>query len=117
MFFSNPGPKVCIRFKKYVQDTEEAEGPQKRPTRFKWPRRPRYSKLSLTAVWNGLSKKYTISFLSIIGSKLEHLGEIFFLKTFSMEMIETFWGGKEDASLARDNFLGCQETLELLEKG
>ena len=36
---------------------------------------------------------------------------------FSTEMIETFWGGKEDASLARNNFLGCQETLELLEKG
>ena len=34
-----------------------------------------------------------------------------------MEMIENFWGGKDDASLARDNFLGCQETLELLEKG
>ena len=32
-------------------------------------------------------------------------------------MIETFWGGKEDASLARNDFLGCQETLELLEKG
>ena len=32
MFFSNPGPKVCIRFKKYVQEEEEAEeteGPEK----------------------------------------------------------------------------------------
>ena len=38
-------------------------------------------------------------------------------KHFSTEMIETFWGGKEDASLARNNFLGCQETLKLLEKG
>ena len=36
---------------------------------------------------------------------------------FSTDMIETFWGGKEDASLARNDFLGCQETLELLEKG
>ena len=32
-------------------------------------------------------------------------------------MIETFWDGKEDASLARNKFLGCLETLELLEKG
>ena len=36
---------------------------------------------------------------------------------FSTEMIETFRGGKEDASLARNKFLGCLETLELLEKG
>ena len=43
--------------------------------------------------------------------------QYFSWKHLSMEMIETFWGGKDDASLARDNFLGCQETLELLEKG
>ena len=35
----------------------------------------------------------------------------------STEMIETFWGGKEDASLARNQFLGCLETLKLVQKG
>ena len=36
---------------------------------------------------------------------------------FPTEMIETFWCGKEDASLARNKFLECLDTLELLEKG
>ena len=36
---------------------------------------------------------------------------------FSTEIIETFWGGKEDDILAGNKFLGCLETLELLEKG
>ena len=52
-----------------------------------------------------------------IGSKLDTLQKYFSWAYFSTEMIETFWGGKEDARLARNKFWGGLETLELLEKG
>ena len=49
-----------------------------------------------------------------IGSKLEQLTNFFSRAYFLTEIIKTLWDGKEDASLARNNFLGCLETLELL---
>ena len=50
-----------------------------------------------------------------MGSKLGH--KYFSRAHFSTEIIEAFWGGKKDTSLARNKFLGCLVTLELLEKG
>ena len=82
-----------------------------------WKKCLAVTNMHITAVWNGLSKKYTISFLSILHTNWNTWQKYFSWTHFSTDMIETFWGGKEDASLARNEFLECLDTLELLEKG
>ena len=72
----------------------------------KWP---------LEEIYNLIFEHLTYSAISV--PNWNTLQKYFSLAHYLTEMIKTFWGGKEDASLARNEFLGCLQTLELLEKG
>ena len=75
---------------------------------------PSYVKLKLEEIYNLIFEHLTYS--AILVPNWNTWQKYFSWTHFSTEMIETFWGGKEDASLARNKF-GVYTDSRIARKG